>query len=420
MSDGTRSVGRGFLRSGFVYLVLSLFTSVFEVGFNWVTVRLPGDGYSTLWALFRLFFIVTTPITAFQFVVSKETAAYTVLGEHGKRRVFLERTLAFTIAVAGLTAAAGAFFSGALASFLRIDSIVPVILLFLAVFIYAPIPILLGAIQGLKKFYKLAVLQMSWGGLRLLFGAVVLFVLAGGLDMFMVSVVLSTALTMAVAWLPDRTIFTHPREHVGRDEIIRAYGLAVPIMVTLFAVTVMKNIDVVFAKNSFSSADADAYTCAALVGSGFFIISGIFMVMFPSVSEESARGGEPVVFLIKSCAFVTVFSVIALAVAAAVPKLPMYIITFGKDVPGAEPLIRLIGLAVTPVALINVISNYLLARHQWRFIPVLAVGMGLQIAAILLARQSPLTMLSGIIAANVVTLAAMVVFVVYDHRARRV
>jgi len=418
VSERRQGSSEGFLRSGFVYISLSLFTSIFEVGFNWVTVRLPGDGYSTVWALFRLFFIVTAPITAFQFVVSKEIAAYTVLGQWGKRRSFLERTLVFTVAVAGVTTVLGLIFSGSIASFLRIDSVLPVVLLFVTIFFFSPIPTLFGAIQGLKKFYKLAFMQMSWGGLRLVFGAVVLFVLSGGLDLFMVSIAAATVLTMALAWLPDRTIFAHGREPVGKSELVHAYGLVVPVILTLFSVTVMKNVDVVFAKNLFTADQAEAYTCAALVGSGFFIISGIFMVMFPAVSEENVRGGDPIVFLLKSCAFVAVFSAVGIVVAVLAPKLPMYVITFGKHVPGAEPLISLIGFAVVPVALVNVMSNYLLAKHQWRFIPVLAGGMLLQILFILTVGESPRSMLLGIIAANLVTLAAMTAFVLYDHRKR--
>ncbi|MCD6308538.1 MAG: hypothetical protein J7M24_06035 [Candidatus Latescibacteria bacterium] len=416
MSDSRQVSSEGFLRSGFVYIFLSFFTSIFEVGFNWVTVRLPGDGYATVWALFRLFFIVTAPITAFQLVVGKEIAAYTVLGQYGKRRVFLERTLVFTVAVACAVTISGLAFSGNIASFLRIESGLPVMLLFTSVLAYSPIPALFGAIQGLKKFYKLAFMQMSWGGLRLVFGAVALFMLSGGLDLFMVFIAAATALTMALAWLPNRAIFAHGREPVGKSELMHAYGLVVPVILTLFSVTVMKNADVVFAKNLFAAGQAEAYTCAALVGSGFFIISGIFMVMFPAVSEENVRSGNPIVFLLKSCAFVAVFSAAGIAVAVMAPKLPMYIITFGKRVPGAEPLIRLIGFAVVPLALVNVMSNYLLAKHQWRFIPVLAGGMLLQIIFILVAGGSPRSMLLGIIAANTLTLTGMTAFVIHDHR----
>ncbi len=399
-----------------IYVVLNGFTSMWEVCFSGVTVRLPGGAYSTFWALFKIFFIVTVPLMAFQFVVTKEVAAYSVLGEYGKRRYFVGRTLLFSMIFACALAACGIAASDLVMRSLGLASRVPVLLLSLTMAFYFPIPILYGAVQGLKKFVTFGFMQMSWGLFRFVFGAVIVFYLAGGISEFMGGIVAATAVTAVVSYFPSRPIFAHAPSAMDRREMLHAFGLVAPVILTLFSVTVMKNADVVLAKGYFEAGGADAYTCAATVGSGFFILSAIFMVMFPMVSEEKTRGGNPIMFLYKSCGFVLVFSSIGLAVAAAYPEIPMYVFTLGKNVPGALPLIRLIGCAVIPIALVNIMSNYFLAKHQWRFIPILFAGMLLQLIAIVLAHGTPVQMLIAIIAANIVTLIAMILYLVYEHR----
>jgi O-antigen/teichoic acid export membrane protein len=389
---------------------------MWEVCFSGVTVRLPDGAYSTFWALFKIFFIVTVPLMAFQFVVTKEVAAYSVLGEFGKRRYLVGRTLLFSMIFACALVACGMAASGFVMRFFGMASPLPVVLLSLAIFFYFPIPVLYGAVQGLKKFVTFGFMQMSWGFFRFVFGAVIVIVLAGGISEFMAGIVAATAVTALVSYFPSRPIFAHAPTAMDRREMLHAFGLVAPVILTLFCVTVMKNADVVLAKGYFEAGSADAYTCAATVGSGFFILSAIFMVMFPMVSEEKTRGGNPIMFLYKSCGFVMVLSTIGLAVAAVYPELPMYVFTLGKNVPGAPPLIRLIGYAVIPVALVNIMSNYFLAKHQWRFIPILFAGMLLQLLAIVLVHDTPVQMLIGIIAANFVTLITMILYLVYEHR----
>jgi len=411
-----RNSHAGFLRRSGLYIVLNALTSVWELGFLGVTVRLPGDGYATFWALLKIFFIVTTPIMAFQFVVGKEVASFSVLGEYGKRRYFVVRTIALAGLISAATIVAGIALSPYIQHSLDIDSVLPVVFLFLTIALYFPIPVFFGAVQGMKKFYTLGFMQMSWGFLRLLFGWFVVSILSGGLTPFVLAVAAATLLTSLVSFFPARQVFVHPPERVEKGEMLHAYGLVFPIIVTLFCVTVMKNIDVVFAKGYFDPGVADAYTCAASVGSGFFILSAVFMVMFPMVSEESTRGGDPIILLVKSCLFVVVFSSVGILAALFFPGLFMYVITLGKNIPGAPPLIRLIGFAVVPMALINITSNYFLAKHQRGFIPILAGGMCLQLLLIVLVHSTPVEMLAGIIAANFFTLCCMMVYVYIDHR----
>ncbi|MBT4483433.1 MAG: hypothetical protein HOC71_07125 [Candidatus Latescibacteria bacterium] len=416
MTEKQQSSHVGFLRRSVIFLILNLLYSVFELLFNGVSVRLPADGYSTFWALIRIFFIVTTPLISVQLVVSKEIASYGVLGEFGKRRYFIARTFRYTALLALAIILFGLCVSPVIAGFLRIETFTPVILMFLGIGVYSLLPVLFGTIQGLKRFYALGIVQAAWGFLRFSFAFIIVMVVAGGLNMFLAGTILVMAIVAILSFSIIRPVYGHKSVRIGTQEIMRSYRFILPVFVMVLCVMIMKNIDVVFAKRYFDTASASAYTTAALVGSAFFTLSGIFIVMFPLVSEEKTRGGNPIIFIFKSVGFVAVFSIIGIVVAWVRPDVLMYIVTVGKYIPGSEPLIKLISVAIPPLSLVYIMSNYLLAKHQWKFIPLLLGGMILQVLFITFNHETPSNMLVGIIIANSVTFLCILAYVFIEHR----
>ncbi|HUT63374.1 MAG TPA: hypothetical protein VMZ04_05390, partial [Anaerolineae bacterium] len=307
-------------------------------------------------------------------------------------------------------------FSRVIANFLHIESVLPVCIVFLVIGMYFPLLILCGVIQGLKRFIWLAMVQMSWGGLRLVTAVLLVFGFSLGLISLLLGIIAATIGTVCIALILVLPLFSYPEEQLDRNELGRIYGLILPVIITISCITILKNIDVVCAKRFFDPESAKAYANAAFFGSAFFTLTGIFMVMFPLVSEENTRGSNPITFLIKSCGFVSVLSVIGIVIAWFAPHIPMYIINVGEYVPGAMPLMRVFGLVILPVSLVNIMSNYFLARHQWRFIPVLVMGMILQFLFIGFNHQTPLKMLAGIGIANMTTFVCMLMYSIIEHR----
>lgn len=416
MTDTNQDSHVGFRRQSLIFLALNFSYSFFELCFNGVVARLPEGNYSLLWALLKIFFIVTAPLLGVQLVMSKEIASYGVLGEYGKRRYFFELTFRYVSILAVVIMVLGLIFSGLIADFLNIGSVFPVIFLFIAILFYFPIPIYYGVLQGLKKFYHLGIVQVFWGSSKAVIAAGIIFYISRDLSILFTGIIIATLLTVFLSRQFVATIKKYPVEPIENKEILHAYSLIVHVICMTTFITIMKNADVVFAKKFFDSTAADAYACAALVGSAFFMFSGIFLVMFPVVSEESTRGGNPVIFLKKSFQIIIGFSLIGLVAAWFAPKYLMYIITVGKYIPGAENLIKWIGFAIVPLSLVFIMSNYFLARHQWRFITVLAGGMIFQLLFILFMHGTPLRMLAGIIIANITTFLGMLVYAVLEHK----
>ncbi len=405
----------GFFRSSGIFIIMTFLSSVFEVGFYGVTSRLEAD-WVTFNALFNIFFIIIVPLTSIQLVVSREVAARLSSGDISGAGAFTAISLRTVLFVAGIILVLGSVFSPLIARFLKIDRILPVILLLVVMFCYSPFPIFYGAVQGMKRFFTLGLLQFSWGLFKFMAVVTVIYGFAGGLDAVMSGIILAVLLCVLIAWLPARKLLAEPRTPMDRAEAFKAYRLVIPIMMAMFCVIALKNSDIIFAKRLLDVDSARAYTCAARVGSAFFTLSGIIMVMFPHVSEEHSRSGNPIVFLFKSLIMTIALALTGILIAWAFPGIIMRIITFGDTIPGAIPLIRLIGLAVTPVPLVYIMANYLLAKTSAHFLPLLAAGLGLQILFIHLMHNSAMQFLTGIAIANWITCLAVLAAVVVEHK----
>ncbi len=416
MDSFKKAAYSGFIRKSSVFIFLMFMGNIFELGFTGLTARLPGAGYETVNALFNIFFIIIAPLTGVQLVVSKEVSSYNSLGETGKVRTFVEFTIRYVLFISLGIMVLGLITSPIIAGFLRIKSAFPVVFVMIILFFYSPFPIFYGTIQGLKKFFILGFIQFSWGFFRFIAAVIVIVVLSRGLYGLMSGLVCAVIASSVFAWFMSRSIFKYKSVSIDKRETLKAYSLVFPIIITIFCIIVLKNTDIIFAKRFFDPESAKAYTCAARVGSGFFSLTGIIMVMFPHVSEEKTLRRNPIIFLLKSF-FVTIgLSVTGILVAWNAPEFVMRIITLNKYIPGAEPLIRIIGFAILPVSLVYIMSNYLLAKHYTGFLPILVGGMFLQILLINLIHKTPLSMLAGIGIANALTCLLMLTYIIKEHR----
>jgi O-antigen/teichoic acid export membrane protein len=407
---------KSFLLSGGAFVALNFLSNLFEVGFGAVLVRLPEGDYSTAQSLFRVFFIITAPLASIQLMVGKEISALRALDRYGEAKHVALLSLRSVLLAGVSIMALGLAASPLIARFINIDSVLPVVYTMLVIAFYAPIPVLYGIIQGLKKFALLGLVNISWGGGRFVLALLVFSLFSQGLNGVMAAVVGAAVFTVLMASLPARDIFRVPTVIVGRPEIQRAFAFTLPIMLTLFCIAVLRGVDLVFAKRFFPKGVADAYSLAATVGSAFFTLSSIFMVMLPTISHEKTLQRNPIRFLLRSMLFTGGLSLLGIAVAWFFPTLVMQILTVGKIIPGAAPLIRIVGLAVLPLSISYLIANYFLAQHIAGFLPILLGGTALQILLIVLVHPTPMAMLYMVGIANVLTFAGMVWYLRKKHR----
>ena len=410
------SVHKGFIRTSGLFILLNFVSSLFELGFNGIVARLPEGDYGVYGRLFSLYFIISVPFLGVQLLVSKEVSSYLATDAHGKAATFVKKSLLHVTITGCSLALLGIIFSRFIAEFLNIEGTTPVILLMLILICYTPFPVFVGTVQGSKKFITAGIIAIFWGIFRFFNGAVAFWGFGGRLNGILVGITLAVILTVLFAWTRARSIFKTAGEKLTDGEFRRAYSLVIPIAFTLFAVTVLRSIDLVLAGRFFSPAEADAYTCASQVGKAFFMLTAIVMVMFPHVSEQRSLKQDPLIYITKSLAVTVGLMLVGILISVISPGLIMRIITVGKTIPGAEPLIQIIGIVIMCVSIIHIIAHYLLAQHKSGFIPVLVAGIILQVVLISVFHSTPLEMLWAVCSANAITMGLMIAFLVVDQR----
>ncbi|MFA6472426.1 MAG: hypothetical protein WCU00_10335, partial [Candidatus Latescibacterota bacterium] len=146
---------RQFFLSGGIFIFLNLVSNLFELGVNGIVARLPEGEYGIYGALFKIFFILTTPLAAIQLVVSKEVSSLSAHDRYGEAKHFVTLSLKYVIFAGLAITLIGLLASPLIADFLKIGSVLPVIYLMLIIGFYSLIPVMYGAIQGLQKFVNL-------------------------------------------------------------------------------------------------------------------------------------------------------------------------------------------------------------------------------------------------------------------------
>ena len=416
MTDKHTQTSSRFYRSGSIFIVLSFLSALFELGFNGIAARLPEGGYGVYNTLNNLFFMMSVPLLGIQLMVSKEVSGYNALSEPGKARYIVERSLVMILLIGAVLMIAGVLASPFIARYLMLDSVVPVVLIMMIIGTHTPIPVLLGTIQGTKRFMALGIVALVWGIVRFGYAALTVWGFKLGLNGLLVGFIAAVFTTMLAAIIPVRSIFKEHRVSISTGEMRHAFSIIIPIAVSFFCVTLLRTVDMVFARRFFDPAIVNAYGCAVRVGMGFFTLSGIFLVMSPLVSEEKSLSRNPVHYLFKSIAFTAALSCGGIAVAWLMPGLVMRIITLGTIIPGAEPLIKIVGIVIVPVSLTYIMANYFLAQHRWGFIVPLMAGTILQIFLIQFQHDTPIRLMSSVGIANYITLIMMAAYLLYEQR----
>ncbi len=89
-------------------------------------------------------------------------------------------------------------------------------------------------------------------------------------------------------------------------------------------------------------------------------------------------------------------SLAGILAAVCFPGLVVMVMTAGKAVPAAEPLIRIIGIAVLFASFSYLIANYLLAQHIAGFLPVFLGGAAIQVLLINLFHTTPFELVCAV------------------------
>jgi len=409
----------GFFDEGLLVIITSM-GNVFTFYFHIYMSRNLGPGeYSTLNSLMSLLFVLSVPIITVQTTITKFVAEYTAREEPAKvRRLFLEsiKRMSITGFVLMSSIILGAPLIG---GFLNIDKNTPIVVSGVLVFVMFMMPAFWAVLQGREQFGFLGasyfVNFISKCGLGILF-----FILGFGVGGVLFGVVLSFGAAFAVCfWAMGEVLVPIPDD--DSFEMREIYKFAAPVVIALFFLSFFCNVDIALVRHFFGHSDeglklAGYYATASIIGKCFlFLPIGIVLALIPKVARKKAVGENPIRILMRGLGLDIGLSVIGIIGCFVLAR---YLALFlaKTDAPELILLIKMFGIAITPVAGTTILANYNLANERYGFIWALVPLTILTFAGIWLYHPTPVSVLMIIGAGGFVLFLSVLLFAVLSHK----
>ena len=333
--------------------------------------------YGEFQSLLAIFMIVAIPVSAIQMVAARFTSRFLALQDPGQIPRILKVILKGLFYVGGGGLICYLYLSGRIAEYLKISSIIPVIIVGVALLLTLFVPVGLGILQGAQRFPILA-LGIFGPTLSRLVSGIVLVVLGYGVNGAVGASAVAAFIGILIAFLPLRPVFKNkPQKMVNIGKEVAQYSM--PVMSALLLFSLMTYIDMVLVKHYFTPQEAGYYGAASLVGKAFlFIPMAFIMVMFPQTAHQHTIQ-EDAYPLLKRTLAMGMFFCIAGVICCFFLAHYLVLFLFGKEYLSIVPLIKYFGLAISPLAMVNVFINFNLARQRYFFLIPLVIFTAVEI-----------------------------------------
>lgn len=268
-----------------VMIIGTNFVNVLNYVYHLVMGRLLGpSAYGELAALFSLVGMLGVVTLSLNLVVVKYiSSAQTDLEMRGLATWFTKKTLLFSVFLFTLVVIS----SPLIASFLKIDNLVPVLLV-AVVAVFSLLTVVNKAIlQGILHFNETVAILLAENGMKLVIGVGLVY-LGFSVGGAMVGLTVGAVL----GWLFSRSFLKGKIGKEGTSPQIKSiFNYFMPVFLQSIAVTSLYSTDLILVKHFFNSHTAGIYAATSTLGKIiFFGVSPIGLVMFPLVSARLAQG----------------------------------------------------------------------------------------------------------------------------------
>jgi len=361
--------------SGLVIGAAMVVANVANYGFQIVAGRfLTVEEYGLLAGFMAVVTVITVATSSLQTTVARAIAAEEC-HEDGHVIDGLTRS---SMLVGGLFVLATLAASPLASRFFNIGSL-PLILLGVYVLPSALDSIALGRLQGLHRFTGMAVYSCAQAIAKV---AIATIVMAAGLRA--TGLVAGLILSCAIVALGG----LYASRHAGSIEV---HALDPDVRRAFAAFTMfwfMLGADVLFARAFFEDTDAGLYGAASVLGKAVLWIPAVVaQLIFPRLASGSKRG--------ESVADLAVRAVAVVGVVVSTSVLALYFLgeqlfrsLYGERYVGAADTAWKIGLAVAPLALVNLLIQHFLARQQGHFLGAMLMIVVIEIGALYLGPKT--------------------------------
>ena len=376
-----------------VMMVAVTLASALNYVFSIIMTRMLGEtgAFANFNSLNAIFLIVSMGAMAFQTVITKYVAEFEVKDERDKTRALVHAFSRWLILAGIVIIVVSVAVAWPLAHVLKLTSPLFVIIAgtSVAIFLYLALPY--GMLQGEQRFIGLGGATIATSILRIIIGV---FLVAVGLSVYGAlgaATLAGTCVAGAVLYY-YRDYFREKPMPVEGFNPAHALWALVPIVVSIFLVIFMTQIDVVLVKAVKGAAEADRYSYGALAGKAvLFFPAGIPLVMFPRVSELRAKGEPTRRVLVWSLAACLLLETAVVGFYALFPGFTSSFFAgkHGKEISNLTGIlgirfVLLFGLVMAVFAFVNILVYYHLAVDRRAFIGLLLLGAVAEVVGIIM------------------------------------
>ena len=366
-----RITSHSLAKDSVIVMAGSMVANIGAYLYHLVMGRLLGpSGYGELSSLLSIFYIFTVPLNVGTIVLVKFISSMKAHGELGQVRTLFVKVTKACLVGSIVFLPVIIFASPFISSFLHIQSTILFILVY-SIFVISLVTVIAtSALQGYQKFLWVSMFGAGSIILKLLVSIpAVRFGVYGALC----TMDGSSLVMYLLYFLPLRFIFQVKEASALTITPREAIRYAVPSLFIILGMTSLYSTDVILVRHFFPGYEAGLYASLAVLGKIiFYASSAIAVVIFPVLSERTAKGEKGTKLIFIALAGVTAVSI---AITLLYVAFPQFIIRmfFGSSYIQAAPLLGLFGIFLMLYSMGNMLTMIFMALGKVKmwFIPVL-------------------------------------------------
>lgn len=352
-----------FEKNSSILFALMMLANVVNYLFQIVTGRLLDvDSYGELNTMISIFTLIALPATVLNLVVSKFVTEYDSQNKKDTAKGFLKYITRYIVIISVVIFSIGIFLSNSIAKFIKLHDKKLIVLLFFAAAVCTLTSIVLGGLQGIKKFTAYGLVNLIMPIIKIL-GSVMFIIIGFGLYGVFGSIALGYIVMFFVGiWIL--------RKYFKNNKVIKSNCTSRDILrfgIGSFAVNsgicFFTNIDVVLVKHSFSAQEAGLYSSAAVLAKMvLYVTTAMTVALFPMV-VENAKTNKARKILKKALLYGGGISIVT-ALGLIILRKPMILILYGEKYMQSIEYIIPLSVMIVALSFLSIIVNYRLALER--------------------------------------------------------
>ncbi len=392
------------LRNSAIYLAGSVAAGAMGYVFHFATGRLLGPaGYAVVASVLSALYLISLPGIVLQTVAMRFTSMFAGRGELGALPRLVTQLTVVSLVTGGLGAVVLLALAPAVASYLQVADRRMVEVMAAAAVMALLVSANRGVLQGLQRFVALSANFLVDTVSRVV--VAVSLILAGlGLLGGLIAIVVGPAVAYAQSLILLRSARVSERAAgVGLADLGR---YAVWAGVGAMGVTFLFNADVILAKHYLTDHAAGIYAAGSVLGRVIYFLGiTVSAVMFPEVAALHARNEAHYHVVDRS---LMLLGGLAAGLTLAYLLLPdVVLLPYGSQFAGVARFLAPFAVALSLLAVSNLLINYFLSVNSTRFVIPLAGACALETGLIVRFHAGPAQVLTMVVVTMVALTAAL-------------